>query len=172
MTRHFLYATCFLVLAAAPRVRAQQEGPPSELSAMLGASNYHFPGDDTGTGPSLTVGLTLPLNRRTLFLEPSLSFLRFTTEFGHHSTWMFPELTLQAQQHLGGVRPYLGVGLGTGTVGLSGPTHWKFTMLALGGARVRLSGRWGVRGEVRVRSVDPWKGRTADFNLGIVHTSF
>ena len=172
MTRRAPLVGVLLLLAAVPGVQAQREGPSSEAGVMVGASRYHFPGDDTGTGPALTLGVTIPLDRRTLFLEPSLGFLRFTTEFGHRSSWMFPELSLQAQSHLGALRPYLGAGIGTGTTGLSGPAHWKFTMVAMGGARVHLAGRWGVRGEVRLRSVDPWNGRTADFNLGFTHASF
>lgn len=165
--------TVFLLLCGlAPPARAQEEAPRSQSSVMIGASQYRFPGDDSGTGPSLTVGITLPLDRRTILLEPSLNFLRFTTGFGHHNIWMFPELSVQAQAHLRNLRPYLGIGLGTGTTGLSGPAHWKFTMIGLGGARVRLAGRWGVRGEVRVRSVDPWQGRTADFNLGFTYGAF
>lgn len=148
----------------------QGEGPPTEGSIIVGASRYELPG--TGTGFSLNAGLTIPLVRRTLSIEPSLGFLRYTTQFGKHSTYMFPELTLQAERRLGAARPYLGAGLGTGTVGLTGPARWKFTLVALGGVRVHLGGRWGVRGEVRLRSVDPWNGHTADFGVGFTHTSF
>lgn len=137
---------------------------------MIGASRYDLSG--TGTGISLNAGFTIPLVRRVVLLEPSLGILRYTTAFGNRSSWLFPELTVQAQHRIGGARPYLGLGLGTGTAGLSGMARWKFTMLGLGGVRVHLGGRWGVRGEVRVRSVDPWNGRTADFGIGFTHTSF
>ncbi len=172
MTRGLPFVVLGLLLAAAPEAQAQRDGPSSEGAVLVGATPYRFTGNDTGTGPSLTVGITIPLDRRTIFLEPSLGFLRITTAFGHRSSYMFPELTVQAQEHIGGLRPYLGVGLGTATAGLSGPAHWKFTMVAMGGARVHLAGRWGVRGEVRLRSVDPFSGRTADFNLGFTHASF
>ncbi|HEU5217135.1 MAG TPA: hypothetical protein VFU23_00650 [Gemmatimonadales bacterium] len=157
-----------LLAAAAPAaLLAQREGPPTEGSIRIGASRYDL--SSTGTGASLNAGLTLPLAGRTVFLEPSIGILRITTAFGHHSSWLFPELTAQVQQGLGAVRPYLGGGIGTGTTGLSGVAHWKFTLLALAGARVHLAGRWGVRGEVRLRSVDPWVGHTADFGVGFTH---
>ena len=171
MTRYRLFAVTLLLLAAIPAgVQAQREAPSSEAGVMIGASRYDLSG--TGTGFSFNAGITIPLARRVVFLEPSLGFLAYTTQFGNHSSWMFPELTVQAQHRLGLVRPYLGVGLGTGTTGLSGPAHWKFTLLGLGGVRVHLAARWGVRGEVRLRSVDPWNGHTADFNVGFTHASF
>jgi hypothetical protein len=182
MTKSPLFAVILLLLAAVPsRVQAQREGPSVEYGVMIGASRYDLSGTATGTsvgtgftgtGFSFKAGITIPLVRRMVFLEPSIGFLSSTTQFGHHTAWMFPELTVQAQQRIGLVRPYLGVGLGTGTTGLSGPAHWKFTMLGLGGVRVQLGGRWGVRGEVRLRSVDPWNGHTTDFGVGFTRSSF
>ncbi len=170
MTRHSASAAILLVLAALDgSAGAQGEGPSSEAGIMIGVSRYNFSG--AGTGPSLNAGLTIPLVRWVVFLEPSIGFLRYTTQFGNRSSWMFPELTVQAQHRLGILRPYLGAGLGAGTIGLSGPARWKFTLLGLGGVRVLLSGRWGVRGEVRLRSVDPWNGHTADFGIGFTRSS-
>jgi hypothetical protein len=182
MTRHFPSAVIFLLLAAVPSgVQAQREGPAVEYGVMVGASRYDLTGASsgassgtgfTGTGFSMKAAITIPVVRRRVFLEPSLGFLSSSTAFGHHSSWMFPELTVQVQQVMGGISPYLGAGLGTGTAGLSGPAHWKFTLLGLGGVRVHLTGRWGVRGEVRLRSVDPWNGHTVDFGAGFTHSSF
>jgi outer membrane protein with beta-barrel domain len=175
MTRHWPAAAALLVLAAVPAsAQAQREGPSTEAGVMIGASRYGFSGTATGTGTgfSLNAGIAIPLVRRVVFLEPSLGFLSYTTQFGNHSSWMFPELSLQVQRPRGGVRPYLGAGIGTGTTGLSGPARWKFTMLGLAGVRVHIGGRWGVRAEVRLRSVDPWNGHTADFGFGFTHSSF
>ncbi len=180
MMRLVRAAAFVLLLAGVPsQVSAQREGPAVEYGVLVGASRYDLSaatigagGGFTDTGFSFKVGIAIPVVRRTVFLEPGLGFLGSTTQFGHHNTWMFPELAVQVQQRLGMVRPYLGVGLGTGTTGLSGPAHWKFTMLALGGLRVHLAGRWGVRGEIRLRSVDPWNGHTADVGLGFTHSSF
>lgn len=163
--------TVFLLVAAIPgRAAAQREAAGTEAGVMIGPSRYDLSG--AGTGFSLHAGFAIPLSRRTVLLEPGLGILAYTSEFGNRSSWMFPELTVQVQQRLGRVRPYLGAGIGTGTRGLSGAAHWKFTMLGLGGARVHVAGRWGVRGEFRLRSVDPWRGHTADFNVGFTHSSF
>ena len=171
MMDRFRRVAGLLLLTVLPsRMEAQREGPLSEAGIMVGASRYDLTG--TGTGFSLNAGITLPLVRRVVFLEPSIGFVTVTTQFGKHTAWMFPELTAQAQHRIGVVRPYVGVGLGTGTAGLSGAARWKLTLLALGGLRVHLGGRWGVRGEVRLRSVDPWNGNTADFGIGFTRASF
>ena len=163
-------AVPLLLLAAPHAVQAQREGPLSEAGIMIGAARYDLTG--TGTGFSLNAGITIPLVRRTVFLEPSVGLVTVTTQFGKHTAWMFPELTAQVQRPLGAVRPYVGAGLGTGTAGLSGAARWKLTLLALGGLRVHLGGRWGLRGEVRLRSVDPWNGHTADVGVGFTRSSF
>jgi len=157
-------------------VSARQQGPSSEIGVMIGASRYELSptafGGSTGTGFSFNAGFTLALIRRVVLLEPSLGYSTVTTEFGKHTSWIFPELTAQVQRTYGRVRPYVGAGIGTGTQGLTGPTHWKFTLLGLGGVRVHVGGLWGVRAEVRLRSVDPWSGHTAGFGVGFTHSSF
>ena len=171
MTPRTTAAALLLLVAAVPgRATAQREGGRTEAGVMIGPTRYDLAG--AGTGFSLHAGFSIPLSGRTVLLEPGLGILAYTTEFGNRSSWMFPELTVQVQQRLGRVRPYLGAGIGTGTRGLSGAAHWKFTMMGLGGARVHVAGRWGVRGEIRLRSVDPWSGHTADFNVGFTHSSF
>lgn len=171
MTRGIPAAAVFLLLAALPApAAAQRDGPASEAGVMIGPTRYDLAG--TGTGFSLHAGFTFPLSRRTVLIEPGLGILAYSTATGKRSSWMFPELTVQVQRQLGRVRPYLGAGIGTGTRGLSGVARWKFTMMGLGGTRVHLTGRWGVRGEIRLRSVDPWVGHTADFTLGFTHASF
>jgi hypothetical protein len=171
MTRWFPAAPVFFLLAALPAAAlAQGDGPTSEAGVMIGPTRYDLAG--TGTGFSLHAGFTFPLSRRTVLIEPGLGILAYSDASGKRSSWMFPELTVQVQRHLGRVRPYLGAGIGTGTRGLSGVARWKFTMMGLGGARVHLAGRWGVRGEIRLRSVDPWIGHTADVSLGFTRTSF
>lgn len=158
-----------LTLTAAPAM-AQVARPPIESALLLGPSPYDLSG--TGTGFAVNAGIAVPLLPQVLLLEPSLGVFTRTSEFGNREHWLFPELSLQVQARVGGVRPYLGGGIGAGTAGLSGPARWKFTMHGLGGVRVHLSGQWGVRGEMRVRSVDPFHGNTVDFGIGVTRTSF
>lgn len=158
-----------LLLTAVPAM-AQGSRPPIESALLLGPSPYDLSG--TGTGFAVNAGIAVPVLRQVLLLEPSLGVFTRTSQFGNREHWLFPELSLQAQARVGGVRPYLGGGIGAGTVGLSGPARWKFTLHGLAGVRAHLSGRWGVRGELRVRSVDPFQGNTVDLGIGVTRTSF
>ena len=73
---------------------------------------------------------------------------------------------MQAQLPNGRVRPFLGVGAGGGFV-VSGAGETVATLHAVGGVRVQVSPAWSLRGELRVRSVDPWVGNMADFRFGV-----
>lgn len=158
-----------LLLTPVPAM-AQGSRPPIESALLLGPSPYDLSG--TGTGFAVNAGIAVPVLRQVLLLEPSLGVFTRTSQFGNREHWLFPELSLQAQARVGGVRPYLGGGIGAGTVGLSGPARWRFTLHGLAGVRAHLSGRWGVRGELRVRSVDPFQGNTVDLGIGVTRTSF
>ena len=167
--RGFLVFT--LALTAAPSSAIGQGGRAStETALILGPSPYDLSG--TGTGFAANLGIAVPMLRQALILEPSLGVFTYSSQFGNRTHWLFPELGLQAQAHLGGVRPYLGGGIGAGTEGLSGPARWQVTLHGVAGLRVHLGGRWGMRGEMRVRSVDPFHGNTVDFGFGITHRSF
>jgi len=167
--RGFLVFT--LALTAGPSSAIGQGGrAPTETALILGPSPYDLSG--TGTGFAANLGIAVPMLRQALILEPSLGIFTYSSQFGNRTHWLFPELGLQAQAHLGGVRPYLGGGIGAGTEGLSGPARWQVTLHGVAGLRVHLGGRWGMRGEMRVRSVDPFHGNTVDFGVGITHRSF
>jgi hypothetical protein len=48
-----------------------------------------------------------------------------------------------------------------------GPSQLDFTLHGTTGIRVQVSGQWGVRIELRARSVDPFHGNTADIGFGV-----
>jgi hypothetical protein len=169
MTKLGGFLAIALALTAVPAM-GQSGRPPIESALLLGPSPYDLSG--TGTGFAVNAGVAVPVLRQVLLLEPSLGIFTYTSQFGNREHWLFPELGLQAQARVGAVRPYLGGGIGAGTVGLSGPARWKFTLHGLAGVRAHLSGRWGIRGEMRIRSVDPFHGNTVDFGLGVTRTSF
>jgi hypothetical protein len=108
------------------------------------------------------------LSRRgILLIEPSVGYFTYVTKFGGRSQWIFPELGLQAEARVGWARPYLGTGIGAGFETRAGPNQVEFTMHAAGGVRLRFGGSWGARVEMRLRSVDPFQGGTADLGLGL-----
>lgn len=160
-------AGLWIVLPAlfAPTATAAQEGQPVTLSLVAGPSSY----DLSGTGTSFAVAAQgawelLP----ALIVEPGLTFFSYTAQFADRVSYLFPELSIQAQLPRGTVRPFLGVGGGGGFV-VSGQGETAGTLHAVGGVRVQLDPRWSLRGELRVRSVDPWVGNTADFMFGVGH---
>ncbi len=157
-----------LVLAVGPGPLRAQVGPERPtLTIMAGPSQYDLSG--TGTAPFAGVAVAIPLGR-FLLLEPALSVMQYNADFGLHVRHVFPEAQVQAQLPLaGGAAPYLGIGAGRTFVFESGDHFSALTLSAAGGIRIPLSPAWGVRGELRVRAVDPWGAVTADWGLGISH---
>ena len=125
--------------------------------------------DLSGTGTTVAAAAQLawePL--AALVIEPGLTFLTYEAQFQDRISFLFPELSVQAQLPGGRVRPFLGVGAG-GAFAISGPGETVATLHAVGGARVHVNANWGLRGELRVRAVRPWSGNTADFLIGVSH---
>ena len=147
----------------APAFTAAQEARPVTLGLAAGPSSY----DLSGTGTSFAVAGQVawePLP--ALVLEPGVTFFSYEPQFEDRVSYLFPELSVQVQLPNGRVRPFLGVGGGGGFV-VSGPGETAGTLHAVGGIRVQLDPKWSARGELRVRSVDPWVGNTADIMFGV-----
>jgi hypothetical protein len=168
--RSLLAIVAMLAIFAARATAQRGRGPGGETAFLAGPSPYDLNG--TGTGFAASIGLATRLTRRVLIIEPSIGYFTHRTQFGRRSHWLFPELSLQAEARLGGIRPFIGGGLGFGTNSLDSPNQLKFTLHAVGGIRLSLSGDWGARAEVRGRSVDPWSGHTLDILFGVTRGVF
>lgn len=60
------------------------------------------------------------------------------------------------------------MGAGAGLAAdLDGPGSTDLTLFAALGGSVRAAAGWEILGELRVRSVDPWTGTTADMLGGL-----
>ena len=66
-----------------------------------------------------------------LIVEPGLTFFSYTAQFADRVSYLFPELSIQAQLPRGTVRPFLGVGGGGGFV-VSGQGETAGTLHAVG----------------------------------------
>ena len=166
MTRsRFSVLGAAVALAALAAPAAAQQEVRTETSLLLGPAPYELSG--TGTGFAAKLGVTSRLGRGFILIEPSLGYFRYTTQFGGLSQWIFPELGVEAEGRLGSARPYLGGGIGAGFETRAGPNQVEFTLHAAAGLRLRLGGTWGARLEARLRSVDPFSGRTIDVGLGL-----
>jgi hypothetical protein len=101
-----------------------------------------------------------------LVIEPGVGFFTYESQFADRTTFLFPELSVQAQAGAGVVRPFLGVG-GGGAFVVAGDGETVATLHAVGGVRIDLSQGWGLSGELRVRAIRPWTGNTADILVGV-----
>ncbi len=164
-----LFVAGIAVLLAA---EAQAQRPPvgravGQVSAVFGPSPYDLSG--TGTGLALNVGFAYRPLRRILVLETNLGYFRYTAQFGTRIIWLFPEISVAAEAHLGRFSPYLGGGVGRGRGSGGGSTVWETTIHGIVGARVALGSGWGLRAEVRARGVGPTEGSTMDFGFGLTY---
>lgn len=168
-------APLLLVLATATAARAQLH---PGLTVSAGAAPYDLSG--TGTGVVVGLGADGELSRH-LILEAGLRYFSYTPQFGpviagstvigppaerEDVGILFPELSVQLQLPLGTVNPYLGAGAGGAAV-VEGSGESKVALHGTAGARIGLAGRWSLRPELRVRSVDPFTGSMGDLTLGV-----
>lgn len=118
----------------------------------------------TGTGLVAALRIEVP-SGRIWVVEPGVGVFRFTSQFGNKIAYLLPEVSLQIQPPSGSVRPYLGAGAGIAEY-LSGRGSTFGTLHAAAGFRLRL-GNWGFRGDVRIRSIDPFAQTTTDLTVGV-----
>lgn len=153
---------CAVTVGSPATVFAQQAGRVA-LTLDAGVAPY----DLSGTGTTGVVGLASELRVGSVFIvEPTVRFVRYTTQFQSTTSILLPELSLQIQAPLGAVRPYIGAG-GGGAFQVEGPADNDPTLHVALGIRTSLGNRWGLRTEARLRSVDPFHGSMVDFTAGI-----
>lgn len=153
-------------------IEAQAQRPPAgrtigQVSMVVGPSPYDLSG--TGTGLALNVGFAYRPFRRILIAESNLGYFRYTEQFGSRVIWLFPEISVAAEAHLGRLSPYLGGGAGRGRGSGNGSSVWETTIHGIVGARVALENGWGLRAEVRARGVGPTGGHTMDLGFGVTY---
>lgn len=152
-----------IFLAAAPPLPGQAR-PTLAASLCGGYSSYDLAG--TGGGFVAAVGLSWsPV--KFLVLEPGMSFFTYKPDFvDTRQSYLFPELSIQAQAGSGRVLPFIGVGAG-GSFVVGGIGRTQGTLHATIGLRMDVGDGWGLRTEARARSVDPWVGNTLDILVGL-----
>lgn len=157
-----------LVLSAAiaPSSGSAQQTDEA-VSLLAGPSEYDLAG--TGIAPFVAARLDLPVGRRFL-VEPGVTYMWYECQGGDRIRHVLPEAQLQIR-HPGEVfRPYLGIGAGASWAVMPTEDEVDLTISAAGGVRVRVGSGWILRGELRVRVIDPWTSTTADWGLGVGRT--
>lgn len=152
-----------IVLATAPPLSGQAK-PTLAASVSGGYSSYDLAG--TGGGFVGAVGLSWsPV--KFLVVEPGMSFFTYKPDFvDTRQSYLFPEVSIQAQAGSGRVLPFIGVGAG-GSFVVGGIGRTQGTLHATIGLRMDVGDGWGLRTEARARSIDPWVGNTLDILVGL-----
>jgi hypothetical protein len=164
MMRVAICFACLVGLAPVAAGLAQSVRRP-ELSLLVGPVPYDLAG--TGTGGTGRLGLGWTLAGRVVVVEPSVGVLAASG-----NNLLLPELSLEVAAGRGPLRPYLGAGAGAAWAFDGNGPAWRATLHAMLGARLALPEGWGLRAELRARSVDPWTGETVDIGVGFTRDVF
>jgi hypothetical protein len=132
------------------------------LSLMVGPAPYDI--GRTGTGVAAALRFEFP-SGKIWVVEPAVGVLRYTSRLGDKITYFLPEVSLQVQPFSRNVRPYLGAGGGIAEY-LSGRGTTFGTLHGTAGVRIRF-GQWGIRGEARIRTIDPFAQTTTELTVGV-----
>lgn len=155
----------FLLLCAAPLEAMAQGAAQHSITAATGVMDF----DLSGTGQAWS-GAARAARALTdhLAVEVGASFAQPTQDFGR-STFIAPEAHLQYHWRAGRVRPFAGGGIGFSHVRADlVRNETDFTWSAAGGARIDLSPRLSLVGEMRVRGIEvDFTGSTAEWVGGI-----
>jgi hypothetical protein len=153
------WGSALLLLCA---VAAPLDAQERMITVSAGPAQYDLSG--TGTTPSAAVRALFPIHRR-FAIEPSIGWLSYESQAERRRTLWFLEGQILFQRSAGRVRPFLGVGSGYAWEG--GDDTNVGTLSASVGALLGLDDAWGLRGELRIRAIDPWVGTTAEWGFGI-----
>lgn len=157
-------ALALVCLLLPPGVHAQGG---TAVAVLGGPSQF----DLSGTGTSVAVSFRASHElSRILVLEGAVAHLPYTTQADDDVHHLFPELQLQLQWPGRRALPYLGAGVGASWGFRPETTELEATLSGTGGVRIPVAGSWAIQAELRVRSVDPWTGTTADWGLGLTGT--
>lgn len=142
---------------------AGQQG--AALGVLGGVTQYDLGG--VGIAPAVSFRATSPLDRRVV-VEGAFTYFSYSSQ-AKETTWhVLPEAQVQVQWVRWGLRPFFGLGMGASRASSDNDSATDLTFSVAGGARRRIAQGWTLTGELRVRSIDPWAGTTADWGLGIL----
>lgn len=152
-----------VALVASSDAISGQEARPFSVAVLVGPTTY----DLSGTGTSLVLAGEFDYVPVTaVVLEAGLTYFGYTAQSGDEVRFLFPEVSVQGQVPIGPVRPYVGGGVGRSIV-IAGGRDNQLTLHVVGGLQVQLNSTWGMRGELRVRAIDPFGASMGDFAFGV-----
>jgi hypothetical protein len=154
-------ACCLLLLCSGPAAAQNVWG-----GIVVGAATY----DLSGTGVVPLVGASVERYIHRIWrIQANVAYLQYeTTAAGTRTHYFFPEAQLHVQIPTRVFRPYIGIG-GGAAIQRSGRWRIHPTLSFSSGMKILVTPRWTLGGELRIRSVRPWTGSTADWTIGIHH---
>lgn len=161
-SRAFLLAAAALVALGPAEAAAQRT---TALTVGGGLAPY----DLSGVGTSWVAAAEVSTPAGSLLLaEVGSRVFRYESRAEEFVTHLFPSAGLYLDAGGRDFRVYSGGGVGT-SVMAEGRGDTELTLHAATGFRIRIRPRWLVRPEIRVRSIDPWAGTTAEFTVGMTY---
>ena len=151
---------------ASPLIPAALAQSPSwgDFAVSSAAVNYDLSG--TGTTPGLAARITRDVTPNVA-LEVRGLYARPDQQFGLSSLFI-PEAQLQYRWNVGRVSPYVGGGIGLAIVRSAVHDETDPALSAAAGARVRLTERVGLLGEMRLRGIEwGFTGSVAEWSAGL-----
>ncbi len=166
--RRGLVKAFVVTLACAGLPAATLAQDTGSVGLLAGVSQYDLSG--VGTVPTASFRATTGLERAILG-ELALAYFAYTSQGDRQVNHVLPELQIQTQWPREGLRPYLGVGGGFSRawIDVSGESvsETEPTLSLAGGLRLPVTAGWILQAELRVRTIDPWTGTSADWGLGL-----
>ena len=145
------------------------DGAAGQRTAALTVGGGLAPYDLSGVGTSWVAGAELSAPVGDLLLaEVGSRIFRYESQAEEFVTHLFPAAGLYLDAGGRDFRVYSGGGVGASVL-TEGRGDAELTLHAAAGFRIRIRPRWLVRPEIRVRSIDPWAGTTAEFTVGMTY---
>ncbi|MGE0442072.1 MAG: hypothetical protein AB7S39_16415 [Gemmatimonadales bacterium] len=120
----------------------------------------------TGTGGQAAIRFLVP-SRGLIVAEPGIGVFRYTNANDEKITYLLPEVSfLVRPPRADRLIPYIGAGLGLSEF-ISGRGTTYFSMHATAGLFAFVSEDWGIRVDFRLRTIDPFKQKSADLSFGV-----
>ena len=163
--RRSLVAAVTAFFVCGSHASAQDAPQRATGTFVAGALQY----DLSGTGTTGFVGVRVDRAlRRLLLLEAGVTYAQYTPDVADKTlALLFPEVQLQLQGSSSRLRPFVGAGIGPAFTWGGGETNTELSLSAGVGARYDMSDVWGLRGEIRLRTIDPFVGSAAEWTAGI-----
>jgi hypothetical protein len=156
-------ASFVFLLAGAAGVASAQDSSPWNLGVAAVGVQYDLVG--TGNAPGIALRATRDLTTHVVLETRSL--FAWPGQQSGASTLFVPEAQLQYRWNVARLSPYVGGGAGLAMTKSHVRTDWDPTFSLSAGSGIRLTERFGLVGELRIRGIERrFAASTAEWSVG------